>query len=148
MKERNIRIGRVSKIDYDHGMMEVTYPDLDDSVSDAFPVFSMCNEYKMPNIGEEVLVLHFSNGESAGVVLGRYWNEENTPAVTGVDVFRKELGDSFGEAYMQYMNNDITFHYPEETTTVRDILRRLTELERRVDDHENRISVLEGIHGI
>lgn len=134
MRERNIRIGRVSKIDYAHGMIEVTYPDLDDSVSDAFPVFSMCNEYKMPKIGDEVVVLHLSNGESAGIVLGRYWNKDNVPAVYGPNVLRKELGDTFGEAYMQYKDNDITFHYPDETTTIRDILRRL--------------SVLEAIHGI
>ena len=47
MAEKNIRIGRVSSIDYGSGMISVTYPDLDDSVTDDLPVFSMGDEYKM-----------------------------------------------------------------------------------------------------
>lgn len=39
MAEKNIRIGRVSSIDYGSGMISVTYPDLDDSVTDDLPVF-------------------------------------------------------------------------------------------------------------
>ena len=35
----NIRVGNVSKVDYKKGMIEATYPDLDDSVTDLFPVF-------------------------------------------------------------------------------------------------------------
>ncbi|WP_418443651.1 hypothetical protein [Blautia sp.] len=58
MAEKNIRIGRVSSIDYGSGMISVTYPDLDDSVTDDLPVFSMGDEYKMPPVGAEVLVLH------------------------------------------------------------------------------------------
>ena len=61
MAEKNIRIGRVSSIDYGSGMISVTYPDLDDSVTDDLPVFSMGDEYKMPPVGAEVLVLHLSN---------------------------------------------------------------------------------------
>ena len=95
----NIRVGNVSKVDYKKGMIEATYPDLDDSVTDAFPVFSFTDEYKMPKVGDEILVLHLSNGESAGIVLGRYWNEDNEPPVYGKNVFRKELGETFGEAY-------------------------------------------------
>ena len=50
MAEKNIRIGRVSSIDYGNGMISVTYPDLDDSVTDDLPVFSMGDEYKMPPV--------------------------------------------------------------------------------------------------
>ena len=98
MAEKNIRIGRVSSIDYGSGMISVTYPDLDDSVTDDLPVFSMGDEYKMPPVGAEVLVLHLSNGCAAGVVMGRYWNEANKPSVSGKGVFRKELGEKKGEA--------------------------------------------------
>lgn len=137
MASRNIRLGRVSKIDYEHGMVEVTYPDLDDCVSDLFPVFSMCDEYKMPRIGDEVAVLHLSSGESAGIVLGRYWNEDNVPAAYGRNVFRKELGAAFGEAYLQYKDDDITFHDPGHTTTLGSILDRLASLEERVSRLES-----------
>ena len=41
MAERLIRIGRVSSVNYKSGMVKVTYPDLDDSVTDDFPVFSL-----------------------------------------------------------------------------------------------------------
>lgn len=128
----NIRVGNVSKVDYKKGMIEATYPDLDDSVTDAFPVFSFTDEYKMPKVGDEILVLHLSNGESAGIVLGRYWNEDNEPPVYGKNVFRKELGETFGEAYIQYKNGDITFHDPGGTSTLDSILRRLSALEARL----------------
>lgn len=71
MAEKNIRIGRVSSIDYGSGMISVTYPDLDDSVTDDLRSFNG-DEYKMPPVGAEVLVLHLSNGCAAGVVMGRY----------------------------------------------------------------------------
>lgn len=128
----NIRVGNVSSIDYKKGMIEATYPDLDDSVTDSFPVFSFTDEYKMPKVGDEILVLHLSNGESAGIVLGRYWNEDNEPPAYGKNVFRKELGEVFGEAYIQYKNGDITFHDPGGTTTLDSILRRLADLEARL----------------
>ena len=67
MAERLIRIGRVSSVNYDEGMISVTYPDLDDSTTDEFPVFSFTDEYKMPGIGQEVLVIHLSTGSLLGL---------------------------------------------------------------------------------
>lgn len=109
--ERLIRIGRVSKINKEKGMISVTYPDLDDSTTAEFPVFSFTDEYKMPQIGQSVLVLHLSNGQSAGIVLGRYWNETNKPPVSSG--FRKELGKEYGEAYIEYQNNTVKIHAKE-----------------------------------
>ena len=108
MAERLIRIGRVSSVNAAKGMICVTYPDLDNSVTGEFPVFSFTDEYKMPSVGAEVLVLHLSNGQSAGIVLGRYWNGSNTPPVSSG--FRKEMGDAFGEAYLQYGDGVLTIH--------------------------------------
>lgn len=108
MAEKLIRIGNVSSIDYEKGMIRVTYPDRDDSVTAELPVFSFTDEYKMPRVGSEVLVLHLSNGAAAGIVMGHYWNEDNTSALTGPGVFRKELGQSAGEAYIQYKDGTIT----------------------------------------
>lgn len=132
MAEKNVRIGKVSSVDYKNGMISVTYPDLDDSVTDELPVFSMTDEYKMPQIGAEVLVLHLSNGCTAGVVMGRYWNEANKPPISGKDVFRKELGIAFGEAYIQYKDGDITLKDKKGSTTLGSILNRLSNLENRL----------------
>ena len=38
MAEKLIRIGKISKIDYETGMAEVTYPDMDNSVTAPFPI--------------------------------------------------------------------------------------------------------------
>lgn len=132
MAEKNIRIGKVSSIDYKKGMISVTYPDLDDSVTDDLPVFSLTDEYKMPQVGAEVLVLHLSNGCTAGVVMGRYWNEDNKPPISGKGVFRKELGEAFGEAYIQYKGGDITLKDKKGSTTLGSILDRLQNLENRL----------------
>lgn len=132
MAQKNIRLGKVSSIDYKKGMISVTYPDLDDSVTDDLPVFSMTDEYKMPPIGAEVLVLHLSNGCTAGVVMGRYWNEANKPPISGKGVFRKELGEKFGEAYIQYKGGDITLKDQKGSTTLGSILKRLSDLESRL----------------
>lgn len=132
MAEKNIRLGKVSSINYKKGMISVTYPDLDDSVTDDLPVFSLADEYKMPPVGAEVLVLHLSNGCTAGVVMGRYWNEDNKPPISGKGVFRKELGEYFGEAYIQYKGGDITLKDKKGSTTLGSILDRLQKLESRL----------------
>nr|WP_325300161.1 hypothetical protein [uncultured Dysosmobacter sp.] len=112
MAEQGTRIGRVSSINYENGMIEVTYPDLDDSVTDELPVCSFNGEYKMPDIGQDVLVLHLSNGSAAGVVLGPYWNESNKPEVSGKGVYRKEMGPKPGQAYTQYKDGTLEVRGP------------------------------------
>ena len=56
MADKHIRIGKISKIDYENGMASVTYPDMDNAVTALFPILSFNDEYKMPAIGEEVLI--------------------------------------------------------------------------------------------
>ena len=127
-----VRIGRVSKINYDTGMIEATYPQYDNSVTPEFPVISFNDEYKMPKIGDEVLVVHLSNGETAGIVLGKFWGGDEKPKVYGQNVFRKELGDTQGECYIQYKDGKLTFKSPEGSTTLGSILQRLAALEARL----------------
>ena len=62
MADKLIRVGRVSKIDYEHGMISVTYPDLDDSVTVPLATASFGDEYKMPQVGDEVLAVHLPSG--------------------------------------------------------------------------------------
>ena len=63
MAEKHIRIGKISKIDYENGMAEVTYPDMDNAVTAPFPILSLNDEYKAPLIGEEVLVYIYPTGQ-------------------------------------------------------------------------------------
>lgn len=107
-----IRVGCVSKINYEEGTIEVTYPDRDDAVTDPFPVLSFNDEYKMPDIGQDVLVLHLSNGSALGIVLGPYWNKDHKPAVSGKDVYRKEMAQTPGKAYTQYKDGTVELRGP------------------------------------
>lgn len=102
MADRLIRVGRVSRIDYTNGMISVTYPDLDDCTTSLLSVVSFNDEYKMPEIGDDVLVLHLPSGQARGLVLGKYWNKKNPPASSGQGVYRKEFASVPGEAYMKY----------------------------------------------
>lgn len=112
MAQRLVRIGKVSKINYEKGMIRVTYPDLDDSVTAEFPVFSFTDEYKMPKIGQEVLVLHLSNGQSAGILIGKYWNKKNVPPAygQGKNVFNKEIDEEFGKVRVTYKDKKLTLY--------------------------------------
>ena len=112
MAKREIRVGKVSKINYEKGMIRVTYPDLDDSVTAELPVFSFTDEYKMPKIGQEVFVLHLSNGQAAGILMGKYWNKDNVPPDygQGKNTFNKEIDEEFGKVRITYKNKKLTLY--------------------------------------
>ena len=93
-------------------MVAVTYPDLDDSVTSFLSVVSFNDEYKMPGIGDEVLVVHLSSGQSRGLVLGHYWNKTNISEHTGEGIYRKEFGQDYGEAYMDYDGEELEIYAP------------------------------------
>lgn len=100
-----IRVGKVSSIDYASGMVRVAYHEKDDSVTRLFPLLS--DEYKMPEVGDQVLVLHLSNGTEAGVVMGRPWSQKNKPMEGLEGLFRKEFGRNPGEAYARYKDGTL-----------------------------------------
>lgn len=91
MAEKWIRIGRISAINAGAGLVRVTYPDMDNSVTSEIPLFHMNGEYKMPKVGSNCLVVHLSNGQAAGICLGGYWSESDKPPETGEDIFRKDM---------------------------------------------------------
>lgn len=146
MADKLIRVGRVSKIDYETGMMAVTYPDLDDAVTSLLSVASLNDEYKMPEIGDDVLVMHLPSGQARGVVVGKYWNGENRPAKSGPKLYRKEYGHRKGEAYMEYDGgtlllkaNKIVLQTASGSISVDNIISRLASLESRVSALEGRV---------
>lgn len=97
-----IRIGKVSSVDYDKGMMRVTYHDKDDAVTMEFPVLNYNDEYRMAKAGQEVVVAHLSNGSSRGVVIGEIWNQKNIPRESGEKLYRKDLSRQKDAAYIRY----------------------------------------------
>lgn len=143
MADKLIRVGRVSKIDYEHGMISVTYPDLDDSVTVPLATASFNDEYKMPQVGDEVLAVHLPSGQARGVVLGRYWNLRNVPAVGGADMYRKEYGHENGEAFCQYITDgELIFVAPSirlQDASGSITVAELLDLKRRVASLEARI---------
>ena len=101
-----IRLGKVSAIDYAAGMVRVVYHEQDDSVTRLIPFIS--DEYSMPEIGDQVLVLHLSNGAEAGVVLGRPWSGKNVPPEGEKGLYRKDLARTPGEAMIRYKDGTLT----------------------------------------
>ena len=101
-----IRLGKVSAIDYATGMVRVVYHEKDDSVTRPVPLIS--DEYQMPEIGDQVLVLHLSNGSEAGVVLGRPWSDKNKPPEGAAGLYRKDMARAPGEAMIRYKGGTMT----------------------------------------
>ena len=104
-----VRKGRISSIDYNMGMAQVVYQDRDNEVTSSMPYLNYNKEYHMPKIGENVLVLHLSNGESRGIIIGGYWNQSNRPKEAGEGLYRKELSQKEGEAYLRYKEKEKQF---------------------------------------
>lgn len=91
------RIGTVSSVDPETGMVSVVYEDRDGEVTGLLPYATFNDEYKMPQPGAKVVVMHLSNGSEMGIVLGTYWNRYNVAGNPGI--YHKDLG---GGAYFDY----------------------------------------------
>lgn len=102
MANSEIRVGRISSINYETGMARVTYRDKDESVTSEFPMLTYNDEYRMPEIGQDVLVAHLSNGSGRGAILGTIWNQKYSPAETGNVLYRKDLSRKKDAAYIRY----------------------------------------------
>ncbi len=74
-----IRIGFISSINAEDGSAKITYQDRDKMVTEDFPFLAFGGEYYIPKVNDMVLVLHLSNDISSGVIMGKYWNDENRP---------------------------------------------------------------------
>lgn len=77
-----IRVGEVSKVNYDKGTIEVAYKDRDDSVTDEICMVSN-NLYRMPVVGQMACVLHNSADQEMGTCIGTFWNDDNKPRRKG-----------------------------------------------------------------
>lgn len=127
-----MRKGEVSSVDYENGMVSVTYMDGEGGTTDMLPCLAVGDEYKMPGIGETVAVGKVSSGH--GIVLGKIWNRGNTPEKTGKGMYHKKLTDTAeisasGTGGMQLKDRDITFSTDYGAVTATEIIKRLEKLE-------------------
>lgn len=102
MANSEIRVGKVSSINYEAGMARVTYRDKDDTVTGEFPILTNNDEYRMPQVGQDVVVAHMSNGSSRGAIIGTLWNKKYIPFEAGKELYRKELSRKRDAAYIRY----------------------------------------------
>lgn len=102
------RTGRVSSVNYQEGTFEVTYFDRGNSVTQKINAVSN-GEYKMPDIGQVVSVIHNSNGAAAACSMGTIWNATNRPVEGFKGLFRKEYGSKPGQAFSRYDANTGVF---------------------------------------
>lgn len=93
-----IRIGTVSKVNYEDGTIEVAYEDRDGSVTDEICVVSNAL-YRMPVVGAMVCVLHNSDSQEMGTCIGTFWNEDNKPVGGKKQRYRYDYNDKKGKAF-------------------------------------------------
>ena len=101
-----IRVGRISAINYSAGTARVVYTDRDEEVTQEIPFLD--SEYKMPEIGALVAVAHLSNGSAVGIILGRPWSDKHKPPESGAALYRKDLGQTAGDAVIKYDGKTLT----------------------------------------
>lgn len=148
MSDGGNRIGTVSSVDPETGMVSVIFNDRDNEVTELLPYATFNEEYKLPQIGTKVVVLHLSNGGEMGIILGTYWNEYNAAGNPGT--FHKDLG---GGAYINYKDSVLTIAAEHAIIASLDGGETYQEVEaenllQKFHDHEKRIAALEQAVGV
>ena len=142
------RIGTVSSVDPETGMVSVIFGDRDGEVTELLPYATFNEEYKLPRLGAKVIVIHLSNGGGMGIILGTYWNECNAAGNPGT--FHKDLG---GGAYINYKDGVLTI--AAERTVIASLDGseacqgvEVGELLLKLHGYEKRIAALEQAAGV
>lgn len=68
---RVVRYGYISSFDSESGMAAIYYPDRNDQVTQMLPIVCPFGLAQFFSAGDPVLVVHLSNGKSAGIVIGK-----------------------------------------------------------------------------
>lgn len=100
----DVRLGKVSSLDPAAGLVRVVYHEKDGDVTRSIPILSpvFSGLYSLPEVGDQVLVLHLSNGSEAGVVLGRPWSDKFTPPEGAEGLVRLDMDRKPGAAVLRY----------------------------------------------
>lgn len=148
MSDGGNRIGIVSSVDPETGMVSVIYNDRDGEVTELLPYATFNEEYKLPKPGAKVVVIHLSNGGEMGIVLGTYWNEYNAAGNPGT--FHKDLG---GRAYINYKDGVLIVAAEHMKACSLSGEESYQEIEveallKKLHDHEKRIAEIEKAVGV
>ncbi len=92
-----IRIGEVSSVDYAKGTARVAFDDYDRVISYDLPVLQPNTfnnkDYRMPDIGEDVLCIFLPNGTVEGFIVGSFYAGEVTPPESSGDFRTVKFSD-------------------------------------------------------
>ncbi len=92
-----IRIGEVSSVDYAKGTARVAFDDYDSIISYDLPVLQpntfKNKDYRMPDIGEDVLCIFLPNGTAEGFIVGSFYAGEVTPPESSGDFRTVKFSD-------------------------------------------------------
>ena len=110
MSDGGVRIGFVSTYNSDTGSASIYYPDRNHDVTDEMPVFAPFGILQKLNKDDMVLVLHLSNGEAAGIVMGVFSADEDAP-----------------EAGISVENGGLTFQDENGSITLKEIIEKCRE---------------------
>ena len=106
MNDNNlIRIGKISSFNYPKGTARITYEDKGQSTTVEMPFLCNAWQYWMPRVGDQVLVVHLSNGSCAAMILGPIWHDGHRPPEGFEGLYRKEYSNHEGMAYERYDAN-------------------------------------------
>ncbi len=137
MEKNLIRIGRISSMNKETGMVRVVYKDKNSTTSE-LPVFNFSGEYKAPQVGQLVLVLHLSNDSSTGIVMGSFWNKVNKPKTSE---YQKDFKE--GKAYEKYEEKqyilhaeNIIFQCEEGQISVKELIQMKEKIEHLSNNEE------------
>lgn len=98
MSDSGVRIGFISSFDADTGSASIYYPDRNGEVTTEMPVFAPFGISQKLDKDDMVLVLHLSNGQEAGIVMGVFGADEEA---TGISI-------SNGNMMFQDVNGSIS----------------------------------------
>jgi phage baseplate assembly protein V len=108
-----IRVGKISSINYAAGRVRVVFPDQDSIVSDEIPyVTLMGEEYEMPDVGDQVLVIGLGSGLIRGFCLGSFFYSQKLPVQSGPNIYYKRFKK---DALMTYNRATKTFTIKADT---------------------------------
>ena len=137
MSEGGNRIGTISSVDLETGMVSVLYEDRGGEVTELLPYATFNDEYKLPKVGAKVVVIHLSNGGEMGVVLGTYWNKRNLGKKHGA--YHKEIGEGayydFDKGTLSIAAEHIRFICTNEDKelSVADLIADITKIKQKLN---------------
>lgn len=127
-----IRVGTVMKVDKAAGKVQVQETE---NTTVMLPLVTFGNEYNMPKVGDDVIVLHFAEGSSKGVCLGTYYGGDNVPKAN--NGYRKDFDN---ESFIACKNGKFEINASEikimcdyTTITVEQLIKRIERLESIID---------------